>query len=95
MHPLHVIVEIIPPWKPIARDRPLAIGEAAEIGFGAMSVHTMSLTLVSQKASSGGKLGAIARSDLTLVGAQMRVNVFAVQTLARKTRFIRTLETYS
>lgn len=53
MHTLHVVEQVVPSWKAIARDATLASGVEAEMRAVAMSMHSVGFSLVAEEASSG------------------------------------------
>lgn len=79
VHSLHVVEQVVPPWEAIARKTALAACVEAKVRAVAVTVHAMSLALVTKQASGGGEflLGAclLPASE----GLQVRVNELAVK----------------
>ena len=78
MDPAHVIVKVVAAGKAVARLGTFAVCVEAKIWLGSVTVHAMSLTLVSQKTGSGGKLDLVTSRVLAAERLQVRINVFAV-----------------
>lgn len=78
MDSLHVIEEIIPPRKAMARDAAFTARVEAQVWALAVAVHAMSLSFVPQQACRGRELLLGAGLHLATEGLQMGVDEFAI-----------------
>lgn len=74
-----MIKEIVAPRESVAGHRTLAILVSAQMRFGTVAMHAVSLPLVAKKTSGGGESHADASFDLAPEGSQVGIDVFAVQ----------------
>jgi hypothetical protein len=72
-----MVTEIPVTWKSIADNTAFTALICAEVGFVAMSVHSMSFTLVTKETRRGGEARGLARNDLASVRLQVRIHEFA------------------
>lgn len=77
MDSLHVIKQVVPPGKAIARDATLTSWVVAQVRPVTVSVHSMSLSFMTQETGSGRELLLGACVDLAPEGLQMGVDEFA------------------
>jgi hypothetical protein len=72
-----VIEEVVSAGKPVTRYCTLAITEMAEMWSGTMTMHAVSLTLMTEKAGSRRKLNTNASLLVAAERLQVRVHVLA------------------
>lgn len=80
---LHVVEEVVATGEAVSRNGTLAVLEVAEVRTGSMSVHAVSLALVTQQAGSGGELDANTGLLVAAEWLQVRVDVLVVVALQR------------
>jgi hypothetical protein len=78
---LHVVPKVPLAGEAVARDSTLATLVHAQEGLVAVSVESMGLTLMSEKASGGGEARSVAGLGLAAVGLQVRVDEFIIVAL--------------
>lgn len=78
MHPLHVVPKVPLPGKSISGKSTFTSFIRAAVGFVAMAVHSVGLTLVTEKARNRGEPGVGTQLHPAPVGLQVRVDVLAV-----------------
>jgi hypothetical protein len=76
VHSFDVVVEVPSTWKSIP-DTAVAVLGRANVGLVAVAVHTVSLSLMTQKTGSGRKLLIAAGSNLASIWPQVGVDMFA------------------
>lgn len=77
MDTLHVVKQVIPPWKAIARDSALAARVVAEVRPIAMSMHTVCFSFVPEQAGGGRELLLGTSLHLAAERLDVRVDKFA------------------
>lgn len=91
MYSLHVVKQVVPPWKSISGKSSLAASVEAKVWAVTMTVHAVSFSLVAKQAGSGGEflLGAsllsaaewlqVGIDELAAEGIIVRNNIFIIK----------------
>ena len=79
VHSLHMVEQVVPPWEAIARKSTLAASVEAKVGSVTVTMHAVSLTLVTEQASRGGELLLGACFLPASEWLQVRINKLAVK----------------
>jgi hypothetical protein len=77
--PLHVIEQVVPPGEAIAGKSTLASSVEAKVWTVTVTMHAVSLTLVTKQASRGGELLLGACFLPASEGLQVRINELAAR----------------
>lgn len=81
VHALHVVEEVVTSGEAVARNSTLTVCEVAKVRPGTMAMHAVRLTLVTEQASSGGKLDADASLLVAAEGLEMGIDILVVVAL--------------
>jgi hypothetical protein len=77
MDPLHMVMKIPAAGETASNNGSLTSLKEAEMGVLSMAVHSMSFTLMAEKASIGGESDIHTLGYLAVVRSEMGIQVFA------------------